>query len=62
MAAAATLNFEKNVNISGLDEYIAIKINLVDRCHRRYSYNIIDNCKMAFSLHVLGRLSDEYNF
>ena len=29
---------------------------------RRYSDNIVNNCKMAFSLHVLDRLSDAYNF
>jgi len=36
-----------------------------DADDRRYSDNVINNCKMAFSvvdLHVLERLSDEYNF
>jgi len=35
----------------------------VDVNDRRYSDNITNNCKMAFSLHhVLDRLSDKYNF
>jgi len=25
-------------------------------------YNIINNCRMAFGLHVVDRLSDEFNF
>jgi len=47
-----------------------VSSNLLGRCissygdDRRYRYSddIVNNCKMAFSLHLLDRLSDEYNY
>ena len=66
------IEFRKaSANISRLHEDISTKSD--GRMHhgqtdmiadRRYEYFdiIINNCKMAFSLHVLDRLSDDYNF
>ena len=64
------IGFRKaSASISGLNEDISTKSD--GRMHhgqtdmiadRRYFDIIINNCKMAFSLHVLDRLSDDYNF
>jgi len=65
MVAAAILNFEKCLYLSiGWKYYHQIWWTDVLRPYgdyRRYSDNVINNYKMAFSLHVLDRLSDEYS-
>jgi len=44
----------KNVSISGFDEDISTKFG--------GTVKVINNCKMVFSLHVVDRRSDNYNF
>jgi len=49
----------------GVTEFRSVKLTagkFLSKTSRIYSDIIINDCKVTFSLHVVDRLSDDYNF